>query len=205
MAQTSTGIENSERELVRKILSGDNNAFAALIKNNQRLVFSITARMLNNPSDTDDICQDIFIKALTNISKFKFESKLSTWIARIAYTTCSNHVQKKKISLLDDMVTRNDEDHEGESFSNRIPDGSGEMPDESLFVKEMKTRLDGEINLLPPLLKTILVLYHQEELSYAEIASIMGLPIGTIKSYLFRGRRLLRDRLINKIKQEDFL
>jgi len=205
MAQTSTGIENSERELVRKILSGDNNAFAALIKNNQRLVFSITARMLNNPSDTDDICQDIFIKALTNISKFKFESRLSTWIAKIAYTTCSNHVQKKKISLLDDMVTRNDEDHEGESFSNRIPDGSGEMPDESLFVKEMKTRLDGEINLLPPLLKTILVLYHQEELSYAEIASIMGLPIGTIKSYLFRGRRLLRDRLINKIKQEDFL
>jgi len=205
MAQTSTGIENSDKELVRKILSGDNNAFAALIKSNQRLVFSITARMLNNPSDNDDICQDIFIKALTNISKFKFESKLSTWIARIAYTTCSNHVQKKKIGLLDDIVTRNDEDHEGESFSNRIPDDSGEMPDESLFVKEIKTRLDGEINLLPPLLKTILVLYHQEELSYAEIASIMGLPIGTVKSYLFRGRRLLRDRLINKIKQEDFL
>ena len=51
MAQTSTGIENSDKELVRKILSGDNNAFAALIKSNQRLVFSITARMLNNPSD----------------------------------------------------------------------------------------------------------------------------------------------------------
>ena len=205
MAQTSTGIENSDRELVRKILSGDNNAFAVLIRNNQRLVFSITLRMLNNPSDNEDICQDIFIKAFTNISKFKFESRLSTWIARIAYTTCSNHVQKKKISLLDDLVTKVDEDTDGESLSNRIPDESGEMPDDALFSKEVKARLDREIKLLPPLLKTIIGLYHQEEMSYAEISCIMELPIGTVKSYLFRGRRLLRDRLINKIKQEDFL
>ena len=205
MTQTSTGIENSDRELVRKILSGDNNAFAVLIRNNQRLVFSITVRMLNNPSDNDDICQDIFIKAFTNISKFKFESRLSTWIARIAYTTCSNHIQRKKIRLLDDLVATVDEDPDGESFSNRIPDETGEMPDEALFNKEVKTRLDGEINLLPPLLKTIIGLYHQEEMSYAEISGIMELPIGTIKSYMFRGRRMLRDRLINKIKQEDLL
>ena len=161
--------------------------------------------MLNNSSDNEDICQDIFIKAFTNLSKFKFESRLSTWVARIAYTTCSNYVQKKKISLLDDIVTPYDEDYEGESFSNRIPDESGDMPDESLFLKEIKARLDAEINLLPPLLGTIISLYHQEEMSYAEIGGIMSLPIGTVKSYLFRGRRLLRDRLISKIKQEDFL
>jgi RNA polymerase sigma factor (sigma-70 family) len=203
MAQNSTGTDNPERELVKRILSGSNSAFGELIKNTQRLVFSITLRMLNNPSDNDDICQDIFIKAYTNISKFKFDSKLSTWIARIAYTTCVNHIQKKKTGLLDDMIIRDEE--EDESFSNRIKDDSTEMPDESLFIKELKSRLAEEINLLPPLLKTIIGLYHQEEMSYVEIVEVTGLPVGTVKSYLFRGRKLLKEKLTKKFKQEHLL
>ena len=202
MAQKSTGTDNTEKELVKRILSGSNSAFGELIKNTQRLVFSITSRMLNNPSDNDDICQDIFIKAYTNISRFNFDSKLSTWIARIAYTTCVNHIQKKKTGLLDDMIIRDDED---ESFSNRIKDDSTEMPDESLFIKELKSRLAEEINLLPPLLKTIIGLYHQEEMSYVEIAEVMGLPVGTVKSYLFRGRKLLKEKVTKKFKQEYLL
>ena len=205
MAQNSIGTDDSDRELVKRILSGSNSAFGELIRNNQRLVFSITLRMLNNPSDNDDICQDIFIKAYTNISRFKFGSRLSTWIARIAYTTCVNHLQKKKINLLDDIIASDDDEQEVESFSNRIKDDSIEMPDESLVIKELKSRLDEEINLLPPLLKTIISLYHQEELSYVEIAEVMGLPVGTVKSYLFRGRKLLREKLTEEFKQERLL
>jgi RNA polymerase sigma-70 factor (ECF subfamily) len=161
--------------------------------------------MLNNVSDNDDICQDIFIKAYLNISKFKFDSRLSTWVARIAYTTCISHFQKKKIGLLDDIVTRDEENRPVEGFLKDIVDDSKEMPDELLFTKELKTALDNEINSLPSLFKTIICLYHQEELSYLEIAGIMDLPVGTVKSYLFRGRKLLKENLLKKNKQKDLL
>jgi RNA polymerase sigma factor (sigma-70 family) len=205
MVQNSIGATNFDEALVGRILSGDNAAFGELIKKNQKLVFSITFRMLNNLSDNDDICQDIFIKAYTNLSKFKFDSKLSTWIARIAYTTCINHIKKRKVDFLDDIISVDDEDNNEDDFSTKIKDDLAEMPDETLFVKELRLKLSEEINSLPPLLKTIVILYHQEDTSYTEISEITGLPVGTVKSYLFRGRKLLREKFTAKFKQEDLL
>ena len=91
------------KRLIDKILAGDNNAFKSLIEEYQRLVSHIVFRMINREADREDICQDIFIKVFQNLAEFKFESKLSTWIAKIAYNRCINFLEKKRIPLLDDF------------------------------------------------------------------------------------------------------
>ena len=198
------GNDNPDKALVNKILLNDNSAFRELIKNNQRLVFSVVFKMLGNVTDREDVCQDIFIKVYANISGFKFDSKLSTWVARIAYTTCINHLQKKKILLLNDIMVSGYDDDDSNAIDN-IKDDSVETPDKSFFAKELKLRLEDELNALPPLYKTILGLYHQEEMGYAEIAQITELPIGTVKSYLFRARQQLKENLTKKYNKEDLL
>ena len=185
----------NSRELIKKIISGDTHAFKSLIHDYQRLVCHVIFKMVTNEQDREDVCQDVFTKVYQNLSKFQFDSKLSTWIAKIAYNTGINYLKKKKVPLLDDITEENGalEKHWSEQMS---PDGFAEDQDLSL-------RLQKEITKLPIQFKTILSLYHLEEMSYAEITKITGLPDGTVKSYLFRARKLLKEKLIAKYQQEE--
>ena len=85
-----------EKELVEKVIKGDQEAVKQLIEDYQRLVASIVWKMINNEFDREDLCQEIMIKVYKNISKFRFQSKLSTWIGRISYNHCYNFIKKKK-------------------------------------------------------------------------------------------------------------
>ncbi len=183
------------RELIKKIISGDTTAFKTLIHDYQRLVCHVIFKMVPNEQDREDVCQDVLVKVYQNLSKFQFDSKLSTWIAKIAYNTGINYLKKKKVPLFDDMSGENGalEKYWSEQTS---PDGFAEDQDLSL-------RLQDEISKLPVQFKTIVSLYHLEEMSYAEIAKITGLPDGTVKSYLFRARRLLKEKIIAKYQQEE--
>ena len=93
----------TDKELVEKVLSGDTNAFAAIIKNTEVLVAQIVFKMVENKEDRKDLAQDIYLKAYKNLPGFRFGSKLSTWIAQIAYNTCLDHVRKKKLVLQDNF------------------------------------------------------------------------------------------------------
>jgi RNA polymerase sigma factor (sigma-70 family) len=196
---------NKDKELVERILKQDEEAFRMLIKDNQRLVFSIVFKMLNNSADNKDICQDVFIKVYQSLPGFSFNSKLSTWIARIAYTTCINHLRKRKVQLLDDIYIKDEERTDENNATDFIEDVNAITPDKALHLTEMKQHVEVEINLLSPLLRTILILYHQEERSYEEIAEIVEMPIGTVKSYLFRARSKLKSSVLKKYKKEDLL
>ncbi len=197
---------DKDRELVEQVLKRDDEAFRVLIKDNQRLVFSIVFKMLNNNADSKDVCQDIFIKVYQSLPGFNFNSKLSTWIARIAYNTCINHLRKHKIQLLDDVIHSSDEERIDENNPiDFIEDTNAIRPDKVLYLNEMKQHLEVEMQLLSPVLRTILVLYHQEERSYEEIAEIVKIPIGTVKSYLFRARSNLKNSILKKYKKEDLL
>ncbi len=90
----------TDQQLVNIVLSGDTNAFGTIIKKTERLVAQIVFKMINNPEERKDIAQDIYLKAFKNLSGFKFEAKLSTWIARIAYNSCLNYLEKRKLSSL---------------------------------------------------------------------------------------------------------
>jgi RNA polymerase sigma factor (sigma-70 family) len=180
---------------IQKILKGDKAAFQALVEEHQRLVSHIVFRMISNREDSEDTCQEVFLKIYQNLSNFRSESKLSTWIAKIAYNTCLNYLEKRKLPLWDDL-----------SFEEQSLDGFSEnnhRPDELIDEREISFLLQTEINKMPVHFRTILTLFHLDGMSYNQIGEILDLPAGTVKSYLFRARRLLKERLLTKYQPED--
>jgi RNA polymerase sigma-70 factor (ECF subfamily) len=176
-----------QKSLVTQILAGDQQAFKEFIESYQRLVGHVVARLIVNPSDRADISQDIFLKIYRNLRNFHFESKISTWVAKIAYNTCLNFLARKKVKLF------TDEDLE-DGFLNNLSD-TAIRPDIHFEQTELQQRLQSEIQKLPIQYRTIITLYHLDEMSYREIGTVLQIPEGTVKSYLFRGRKILKERL----------
>ena len=182
----------ADKHLIDKILHGDTRAFGVIVANTEGLVAQIVFKMISHPEERRDLAQDIYLKAFANLAQFKFQSKLSTWIARIAYNTCLSYLEKRKLVLPGDL-------HE-----NTADDAAGSHEEDThLFRKERLDILQSEIEGLSPVFKTLITLYHHEELSYEEIGHITALPVGTIKSYLFRARKKLKDNLLTKFKKEE--
>ena len=132
--------------------------------------------------------QDIYMKAYKKLPEFNFQSKLSTWIAQISYNTCIDYLRKRKLVLVDMLP---DDDYDPVT------------PQVTTGHKDLAGVLQTEMNKLPPLYKTLLTLFHNEEMSYAEIGEVTGLPEGTVKSYLFRARKALKNTLLLTYKKED--
>lgn len=180
---------------IERILSGDHKAFEEFVKQHQRLVSHIVFRMVPNEEDRKDICQDVFLKVHQNLAGFRHESKLSTWVGRVAYNRCLNHLEKKKVPLFEDQGP------EGVTIDSVI--GESIQPDKYTEHRDLAARLRAEIAELPAQYRAIVSLYHLDEMTYKEIGEITKLPEGTVKSYLFRARKLLKERLAAKYQPEE--
>ncbi len=193
-----------DRYLVNLVLKGDNSAFATIIRNTERLVTQIVLKMIGNTDDTKDLAQDIYLKAYKGLPGFSFRAALSTWIAQIAYNTCLNYLEKKKYTLLGDWEeTAGDDTEETDYVSNTLVALADKEADQGILQKQRTGIIHQAIETLPPLYKTLITLYHNEELSYGEIMSITGLPIGTVKNYLFRARKALKEHLLKQYTKEE--
>jgi RNA polymerase sigma factor (sigma-70 family) len=174
---------SDERELVAKILAGDFQAFTRLVSDYEKLVFFVVSRMVQELEDKEDICQEVFLKVHRSLPAFKFESKLSTWIARIAYLTAVDHLKKSRLNRKHDPV-KDDDFH----FTTDDP---AQLLDE----KQRTAWLNRLIAELPDKYRIVITLYHLNECSLQEIQEITGIPQGTIKSHLFRARQILKDQI----------
>jgi len=180
----------NEKDTIERILNGDLNSFKILISQHERLVIGMIRRIIKDPNDIDDLCQEVFIKVFKSLRTFKHRSKLSTWIGQIAFTTAVNHV--KKVSGKKNVTVNL------EAFENNYQ--TSDNPESILIQKSTSAFIQGEVAKLPIPYRAILTLYHLQELSYTEIGEITGLPDGTVKSYLFRARKLLKDKLATHLK-----
>ncbi len=198
----------NEKELVESVIKGETGDIRRFIETYQALIAHIVFKLVSNPADREDCCQEIMIKAIHNLPDFRFESKLSTWIAKIAYHRSLNYLQKKKLSLYEDRNNQNDDEGgAGESFKENISESLWNCepePDEILNRKNVMEIIYRKIDELSPLYRTILTLYHMDEMSYQEIGQITKLPEGTVKSYLFRARKQLRKKLLSITHQEEW-
>lgn len=185
----------SEKTLVADIIAGNRHAFEQFVRQYEKLVAHVVFRMIRNETDREDVCQDVFVRVYRNLAGFQFQAKLSTWVARIAFNTAMNHLEKKKVDLFDDVTA----DH---VTLDDMPD-SVTGPDARFETADLGTRVRVEIDNLPVLYGTIMALYHLEDMPYMDIAGIMQMPVGTVKSYLFRGRKMLRERLVAVYSEED--
>lgn len=165
------------------------------------MVAQIVFKMISNSDDRKDIAQDIYLKVFKKLPGFKFQSKLSTWIAQISYNTCFDHLRKKKLTLPGNIYES--DDNVPDTIKNRSPIDTGLKADILTMHKDLSAILKSEIEKLSPVYKTLITLYHNEELSYEEIGQITGLPAGTVKNYLFRARKSLKNSLLLNYKKED--
>lgn len=179
-------------EMVSQVLAGDRRAFSLLIVNYKRLVYSIVFRLIDQKEETEDVCQEVFIKVYSSLSRFEFQSKLSTWIARITYMTVITHVRKHKLRRHSGLKEDLDDFHFTE-----------ETPEQLMQVKERNLYIQKLVAELPEKYRTVITLFHLQEFSLLEIAEISGMPEGTVKNYLFRARQLLKDRLVIYLTQEN--
>jgi RNA polymerase sigma factor (sigma-70 family) len=184
-----------DRTLVSRVLTGDMQAFMLLIKQNERLVLHMVGRLVKSEEDREELCQDVFLKVHQKLGEFTFQSKLSTWIATIAYRHAINHLRKKKMFFSDIP--------EEESFTKRfINDVNPETVTEERDMDDFVLKLIDE---LPPQYKVVLTLYHVDGMSYPEIGEVTKMPEGTVKNYLFRARNLLKEKVKLYLGKEELL
>jgi RNA polymerase sigma-70 factor (ECF subfamily) len=179
---------DADRVLVAAVLARTRGAFETLVRDHQRLCWHIINRMVRHPDDTRELCQDTFLRVHRYLHQYRFESALKTWIGQVAYSVARRHLERKRIPIAEPAA-----DEDSSSLVERVADDFD--VETSSADAEAGAMLRAEIEALPPLQRTVLTLYHFDELPIAEIAGITGLTAGTIKSHLFRCRARLRERL----------
>jgi len=201
MADIESDID--ERELVERILDGDREAFLTFIDRYERLVQHVVYRMVDDDRDREELCQDVFVRAHRYLDGFRFESKLSTWLARIARNTCLNHLEKKDMPLYaDEAPSPEGETPDARAALNRVPDADADVAGAAVDRQRREVVREG-IDALSEHYRTALTLYHLEGMSVSQISEVMDNPEGTVKSHLYRGRKKLKDWLLDRYQREE--
>ena len=190
-----------EKAIIEKVLAGDSNAFGELVEAYQDRVYNLALRMCGNADDAFDLSQEAFFRAWRGLSGFQFESAFSTWLFRLTSNVCLDWLRAKKRRPTVSLTTLDDE---GEETQLDVPD-PGKSPEELLLAAEDRSALTKALNELPVEYRQILTLRAIDDLSYTEIAEVLHLREGTVKSRISRARLALRKKLLqngNKLESE---
>jgi RNA polymerase sigma-70 factor (ECF subfamily) len=173
----------TETELVQRASDGSPEAFEMLVQKYQKFVYNLALSVIGNRDEAFDAAQETFIRAWRSLKDFRGDSRFSTWLYRIAYRVSLTAVTRKRYLAIDDLPEPVCEDISAN-------------PEEAAESDYRRRLLRRAIMNLAPAYRTALILYHLEDLSYEEIASVTGVPIGTIRTHLHRGRNYLRQEIV---------
>jgi RNA polymerase sigma-70 factor (ECF subfamily) len=182
----------TDQYLVTRTCQGEREAFAGLVDRYKARIFHTTLRMLKNREDAEEAAQDTFLRAYRGLPNFRADASFSTWLYKICYNVCLSYLERKKIKY---AVSEEETLH--------LPDP--ETPDKLFENHELEDLVGNALAELPVIYRSALVLYHAQHLSYQEIAEITGQPINSVKTHLFRGRALLRERILKLQPEEAWL
>jgi RNA polymerase sigma-70 factor, ECF subfamily len=194
-------IPSDEAALIEELKAGSEVAFAQLINQYHQPIYSVIARSVQAPEDACDITQEVFLKVFRNIRSFHGEASLRTWIYRIALHEASNQRRwwsrhKRQEITLEAPCGGRDSDCEGErmSLGSTLADRNG-TPFDHAADAELRSRVEGALREVPEAFRTVVILRDIEGFTYEEIAEILRINLGTVKSRLTRGRSALRNLL----------
>jgi RNA polymerase sigma-70 factor, ECF subfamily len=204
---SAIGARAEEATIVAELKAGSEQAYAWLIGEFQRPVYGLIYRMVNDPADAADTTQDVFLKVFRGMKHFHGESSLKTWIYRIALHEAAN---RKRWWFRHKAQETSIEPAESESFTGEGTTQSAAMqnaltdradsPFDNMAHREVQQRVDAELRKVAEPFRTALILRDLEEMSYEEIAEVLQISLGTVKSRITRGRQSLRQRLAPYIR-----
>lgn len=202
---SAIAIPGDEAALVAELKAGSERAFTQLIGQYHQPIYSVIARSLQDPADASDITQEVFLKVFRNIRSFHGEAGLRTWIYRIALHEASNQRRwwsrhKRQEITMETPCGGHDADCEGEplSLGATLADGHGSPFDHAAH-GETRARVEAALGQVPEVFRTVVILREIEGFTYEEIAEILGVNLGTVKSRLTRGRAALREVLAPRV------
>jgi RNA polymerase sigma-70 factor (ECF subfamily) len=189
-------VTDSDRYYVDIVRAGNSRAFSTIVDRHKDRAMTLAVRMLGNREEAEEVVQDAFLRAFRGLDQFRGDAKFSTWFYRILHNLCFTRISRRRGSA------ERIDDHEGQDLESMVsPDDVGIQ--EQMESDELRRLVGEQIEMLPPKLKSAVVLFYLEGSSYEETAEILNIPVGTVKTYLHRGRNLLRERLITKLKDEE--
>ncbi|HEV8375808.1 MAG TPA: sigma-70 family RNA polymerase sigma factor [Candidatus Polarisedimenticolia bacterium] len=180
----------NEEELIRRAREGDPGAFDRIVQDHLSTIWRIVWRILRHREDTEDVVQEVFFAAYQALAGFRGECRLTTWLHRIAVTRSLNHLKSRG-----EKIRRASRPLEvATELSFETPDGAAaRTPLVALEAKELASKLAQCLEMLPALWRSAVALRDGEEMSYEEMADVLGVPLGTVRSRLARARLALRD------------
>jgi RNA polymerase sigma-70 factor, ECF subfamily len=209
---SAIGARAEEAAIVADLKAGSETAYAWLIGEFQRPVYGLVYRMLSEPSDAADVTQDVFLKVFRGMKSFHGESSLKTWIYRIALHEAANRkrwwfrhkAQETSIEPAESDGMAGDGFMQNAALQSALTDHH-ESPFDNVAHREVQQRVDAELRQVSEPYRTTLILRDLEDMSYEEIAEVLQISLGTVKSRLTRGRQALKQRLapyVRKVSME---
>lgn len=191
-APSKSSIE--DRELVERALAGEQSAYQALMEKYRRALYHHIARVVRARGEVDDLVQEVFIKAFTALDSYSTQYAFSTWLYKIATNHSIDYLRKKKLQTM--SIDKPIKTKEGE-LEYELPDTTY-RPDRHIVADQRNALIQEAIDALPEKYYRVIVMRHQQEKSYEEIATELDLPLGTVKAHIFRARVLLNKFLRDK-------
>jgi RNA polymerase sigma-70 factor (ECF subfamily) len=187
-------------QLVHELREGSERAYEALVERFQQPVYNLIYRLSGDPADVNDVVQEVFLKIFRNIGSFRNQSSLKTWIYRIAVNEAHNY-RRWFFRHKGRQVTLEEENDGQPGYGERLPDASPSPFDHVLDLEKFEL-IEEALARINPVFRTAVVLRDIEDLSYEQIAEILAISIGTVKSRILRGREAMRDQLANRLQTQ---
>jgi RNA polymerase sigma-70 factor (ECF subfamily) len=178
--------EAEDLQAIRDVLSGDEGAFRHLVDKYSRSIFNLAYRMTGNAADAEDLAQDAFLQAYASLRDFRVGSRFHPWIYTIALNLCRSHLRRRSFPRWLSLPREREDERPEPELPERSPD-----PEQALLAREAEEGLQKAVAALPVKYREVFLLRQSQELSYEEIAALLGLPLGTVEVRLFRARGLL--------------
>jgi RNA polymerase sigma-70 factor, ECF subfamily len=189
-------VDNNEWVLVERILSGDQEACMRLVHNYSRMVGTVIWRATGDDRVIEDLSQETFLRVFRALGYFDSRGKLSTWIYTIANRVAIDHLRKTSRCREESLT-----DESGADLQEEMAAPESMSPDDRLEQKEIRGIVQKELARLPEEYRLSLVYTAIEGLDYQTVAAMMRIPVGTLKTYVFRGKKILKDRITNAMQR----
>jgi len=187
-------MELDDDQIIARTLAGETDAFSLLVRRWERPIYALSLRMLGHDEDARDVCQETFLAAFSNLRKFRGDSKFSSWLYRIALNACHSRLRKQGQGQGVSIELSIDQ-HDEDGYSYDIADPAAEHLTDRLHRDERASMVRKALQALPVEMRQVIIMKEYDELTFAEIAEILQVPVSTIKSRLYTGLQQMRARL----------